>query len=49
VEDPADERINVPSDPNHYWHYRMNLNIEDLIKEKDLSEELKKYITDSGR
>jgi len=49
VEDPAEERINVPSDPNHYWHYRMNLNIEDLIKEKNFSEELKKYITDSGR
>ncbi|MGN6342927.1 MAG: 4-alpha-glucanotransferase [Ginsengibacter sp.] len=49
VEDPAEQRINVPSDPNHYWHYRMNLNIEDLIKEKNFSEELKKYITDSGR
>lgn len=49
VEDPRDERINTPSDPNNYWHYRMNLNLEDLIKEKEFNAELKNYITDSGR
>lgn len=29
--DPAAERINVPADPDHYWRYRMHLDIEDLL------------------
>ena len=49
TEDPRDERINIPSEPDHYWHHRMNLNLEDLIKEKGFSGELKNYIEDSGR
>ncbi|MEO6894926.1 MAG: 4-alpha-glucanotransferase [Ginsengibacter sp.] len=49
VEDPREERINVPSDPYHYWHYRMSLNLEDLIKEKEFNSELKNFITESGR
>ena len=48
-ENPNDERINVPSDPNHYWHYRMHLDLEKLIKEKDFNGNLKKYIIESGR
>lgn len=43
------ERINIPEDPNHYWRYRMHLTLEDLIKQKDFSNELKGYITSSGR
>lgn len=31
------ERINDPSNPNHYWRYRMHLNIEDLIEAKELN------------
>lgn len=27
---PGEEVINVPSDPNHYWNYRMHLGIKDL-------------------
>ncbi len=49
IEDPREERINIPSEPNHYWHYRMHLNLEDLIKEKEFNGELKDYIIDSGR
>lgn len=49
AEDPHEERINVPSDPNHYWHYRMHLNLESLLKENEFNEELKKYIKESGR
>jgi 4-alpha-glucanotransferase len=44
-----EERINLPSDPNHYWHYRMHFNLEILLEEKDFNEELKKYIKESGR
>ena len=43
------ERINDPADPNHYWRYRMQLDLEELIKQKDFSEELKNYITSNGR
>ena len=48
-ENPAEERINIPSDPKHYWVYRMHLYLEDLIKETAFNEELKEYIQQSGR
>jgi len=48
-DDPEEERINLPSDPNHYWHYRMHLNLETLLQENEFNEELKKYIQESGR
>lgn len=48
-EDPAEERINIPAISNHYWRYRMHINLEDLIKEDEFNEELKKYVADSGR
>ena len=48
-ENPNDERINIPSDPNHYWHYRINLDLEKLIKQKDFNATLKQYIQESGR
>lgn len=48
-EDPDEEQINVPSDPHHYWHYRMHLNLEDLLKENNFNNELKKNIEESGR
>jgi len=48
-ENPHEERINIPSDPHHYWHYRMRMDIEKLIKEKEFNEEIKKYIMESGR
>jgi len=48
-ENPNDERINVPSDPNHIWGFRMHLNLEDLLKEKEFNDEIKKYVKESGR
>jgi 4-alpha-glucanotransferase len=48
-ENPNEERINMPSDPNHYWNFRMHLNLENLIKEEEFNEEIKKYINESGR
>lgn len=48
-ENPHEERINLPADPNHYWNYRMHMNLEDLIKEKEFNEEVKKYVNESGR
>lgn len=46
---PDDERINVPANPNHYWRYRMHLNIEDLIKNKQFTQQVKLLIERSGR
>lgn len=46
---PADERINIPADPKHYWKYRMHIALEQLIKEKDFNHELKQAVQDSGR
>ncbi|ULB33894.1 MULTISPECIES: 4-alpha-glucanotransferase [Proteiniphilum] len=31
--DIADERINVPANPSHYWRYRMHISLDDLLKE----------------
>lgn len=47
--DPADERINVPANPKHYWRYRMHLTLEQLQKEKNFNQDLKDYIKASGR
>ena len=48
-ENPHEERINLPSDPDHYWNYRMHIKLEDLIKEKGFNEELRAAIEAAGR
>jgi 4-alpha-glucanotransferase len=48
-ENPHEERINVPADPNNQWKYRMHLLLEDLANENDFNEELRDYILSSGR
>lgn len=46
---PDSERINVPSNPKHYWRYRVNLGLEELMKENEFNKKLKRNILDSGR
>lgn len=29
---PEQERINVPSNPDNYWRYRMHITLEDLLE-----------------
>lgn len=48
-ENPHEERINNPANPKNYWQYRMHISLEDLIKEKEFNDELKGYVTNSGR
>jgi 4-alpha-glucanotransferase len=48
-ENPGEERINNPADPEHYWNYRMHINLEDLLKAKDFTGELRNSIEASGR
>lgn len=38
---PEDERINVPSNPKHYWKYRMHITLENLMKEEELNKRIK--------
>ncbi|MDL2223205.1 4-alpha-glucanotransferase [Bacteroidales bacterium OttesenSCG-928-M11] len=37
-----EERINVPSNPRHYWRYRMHLTIEQLLMESSFNEEVRR-------
>jgi 4-alpha-glucanotransferase len=48
-ENPAEERINLPANPQYYWNYRMHLPLEQLLKETSFNNELRDYITNSGR
>ena len=44
---PAEERINIPANPRHYWRYRMHLSVEQLLGEKVFNENLKTMIIQS--
>ncbi len=44
-----DEQINVPSDPKHYWKYRMHIFIEDLIDESDFNRTINLMVKNSFR
>ena len=43
------ERINIPSNPKHYWRYRMHLNLEDLAADKRFIDSLTELIRLDGR
>ncbi len=47
--DANEERINIPSDPHHFWCYRMHLSIEDLLDCKDLNHKILEMSNNSGR
>ncbi len=44
-----EEQINVPSNPNQYWNYRMHLTIEQLAGASSFNEKLRMLIKSSGR
>lgn len=46
---PHEERINDPSNVNNYWGYRMHITLEDLLRNSEFNDEIKKYVTESGR
>lgn len=39
---PADDRINIPSNPRHYWRWRMHITLEELINDEDFNKEIQK-------
>ena len=43
------ERINVPTNPRHYWRYRMHLTLEELMKSNKFNEKMKEMIDAAGR
>ncbi len=47
--DPDAERINLPSDPLHYWGYRMHIQVEDLLKNNTFNAGIEHLISSSGR
>ena len=49
AKDPSKERINVPSNPENKWCYRMHLTLEKLISAKKFNEEIRQMLYLSGR
>uniref|UniRef100_A0A6B2KXF1 4-alpha-glucanotransferase n=1 Tax=Arcella intermedia TaxID=1963864 RepID=A0A6B2KXF1_9EUKA len=49
VADPKSEQINDPSNPIHYWRYRIHLTLEDLINHPTFSNDIRALVTHSGR
>lgn len=45
----SEETINVPSNPDHYWRYRMHVTVEDMEKDANLQKSLRSMICASGR
>jgi 4-alpha-glucanotransferase len=48
-QNPAEERINIPANPDHHWVYRMHHSLEELLKKSSFNEELKALVEKSGR
>ena len=49
VEDPESERINIPSNPKHYWRYRMHLTLEELFAKTQFNSHIAHKVILSGR
>jgi 4-alpha-glucanotransferase len=47
--DARSERINNPGNPNHYWRYRMHLNLEDLMEAEEINTFIAEQLHASGR
>ena len=47
--DAGSERINIPAISNHYWRYRMHINIEDLRNDKAFIERIREMLVKGSR
>lgn len=45
----AEETINDPTNPKHYWRYRVHVTLESLMKDNDLKTVIKDLVAGSGR
>ncbi len=48
-ENPNDEQINDPSNPRHYWRYRMHLTVEELMRKDSFNAAMRQRISESKR
>ena len=48
-ENPDDERVNVPSNRDHVWNYRMHISLEQLMEERAFNDTLRAMVAESGR
>ncbi len=48
-QDPADERVNVPANENHYWRYRCHISVEQLLAANSLNSLIQELVNLSGR
>lgn len=48
-EEPIEERINVPANPQHYWRYRMHLSLEELLEANKFNQTVQRLVIESGR
>ncbi|MFC6225710.1 4-alpha-glucanotransferase [Hymenobacter artigasi] len=46
---PHEEQINVPSNPSHFWKYRLHLPLEELVEAVGFNEPLRALVSASGR
>jgi 4-alpha-glucanotransferase len=46
---PHDEQINVPSNPTHFWKYRLHLPLEELVEAVGFNEPLRALVAASAR
>ena len=46
---PHDEQINVPSNPQHFWKYRLHLTLEELNEAVGFNEPVRALVEASGR
>ncbi|XP_057505875.1 4-alpha-glucanotransferase DPE2 [Actinidia eriantha] len=45
----AEETINDPTNPKHYWRFRVHVTLESLMKDKELQTTIKDLVRGSGR
>ncbi|KAJ4977566.1 hypothetical protein NE237_008346 [Protea cynaroides] len=45
----AEETINNPTNPKHYWRYRVHVTLETLLKDKELEQTILNLVRGSGR
>ena len=48
-ENHDDERINVPSNRDHMWNYRMHIPLEQMMEERAFNDAVRTMIADAGR
>ena len=49
VQDPSSEQINDPSNPKHYWRYRLHFSLEQLIDSPSFISKVSEFNHSSGR